>query len=148
MKFTTNQLLVILAILIAGIIAAHVWAPGAVAMIWSITTAIVTTFFVNKKDGGDPPDDTGTPNLKIIAGGLGVVAFVVLLLLTAPIMALFALGCGPSYVDLEKAAAGGEVSKPLQKCRAEARTVFYADGGTEDAGLAVYEACKRRAGLQ
>ncbi len=58
-----------------------------------------------------------------------------------------AAGCGPSFAEIEKAAAGGDVSAKLAKCRAEARAAFYAEQKTAAEAEAINEACKKREGL-
>lgn len=67
MKFSSWQLVVILGILIAGIVCAHVFAPGAVAVVVPIATTIFAALFVNKKDPEAEPKDP--PSLRMINGG-------------------------------------------------------------------------------
>lgn len=67
---------------------------------------------------------------------------------TVIVLALASAACGPSFETIEKAAAGGDVSAKLTKCRAEAREAYYVAHKTEAESLAAYEACKRREGVQ
>lgn len=69
MKFTSWQLVVILALLLAAVIVAHVWAPGAVALVASAATTIIGTLFVQRAPA--PPLPYETPDLRVIDGGKG-----------------------------------------------------------------------------
>ena len=139
MKFTPWQLVTVLAILLAAVILANVFAPGAVATVVSMATTVIGALFVNRHDGDPPagPTNGAGPGLSVISGGLSALAIVAML-----------AGCGPSAAAIESAAAGGDVSAQLAKCRAEARSAYYVEKKSEAEALAVYEACKKREGVQ
>lgn len=77
----------------------------------------------------------------------------VLARIVAPILAGQLLGfsliaaCGPSFEEIEKAAAGGDVSSKLAKCRAEARADYYVGEKSVDEAMATYHACLKREGV-
>ncbi len=129
MKFTTWQLVVILAILVAGIVCANVFAPGSVATVTAMATTLFAALFVTHDNGPKPPG--GPPALTLVSGVLFCLALV---------------GCGAALSDL---AQDGNASK-LTECRTEARTAFYADRKTVEESLAIYDACvaKKSAGAK
>lgn len=139
MKFTPWQLVAVLAILLAAIILAHVFAPGAAATVVSMATTVFAALFVNRHGGGGPPAGPGGagPALKVLNGGLATF-----------ILAAALVGCGPSFSEIETAIAGDAVSEKLATCRDEARTAYYVEKRSKDEALARYEACKQREGLR
>lgn len=73
MKFNpTWPQVALLAVLLAGIIATHLWAPLAVSAITSIVSTIVGALFVNlpgsTPDAPAPIAPTSPPNLTIVKG--------------------------------------------------------------------------------
>jgi len=109
----------------AAILAAHIWAPGAVSAVVSVAGAIVTLLIQGSKDPPDPPPPpAGPPDLKIVSG-------------IAAAFFMLAVGCastlGPvDYAELAK------VQVQIEECKAAGR-----DAGT----YAAYDACMKDAGL-
>lgn len=79
MKFNAWQLVAILAVCLGSIVAVHVWAPGAAALVVSCILPIITALFVQRKgpDDQDPPGPS--PTLKVLSGGMSVLAIGALL---------------------------------------------------------------------
>jgi hypothetical protein len=103
MKFSGSQIITILVILVAGIIVSNVYAPGAFSTVVSIASTVVGVLFVNRRDGGDPPTGAGgSPNLKVITGGLSSLV----------------LACA-------SCAAQTETAEKVAKCEGEARAEHY-----------------------
>lgn len=57
------------------------------------------------------------------------------------------VACGPSFEEIERAAAGGDVSAKLAKCRAEARADYYVGQKSVEESMATYRNCLRREGV-
>lgn len=143
MKFSTWQLVAILAILMAAIVCAHIFAPGAAPTVIGMATTLFAALFVSHDKGDPPPPNTGASSdggatLKVIAGGMSV--------LVLALVALVAMaGCGASFDDLEKAAAQGDNASKLALCRADARTAFYVEGKSVEDAMKRYDACAAKA---
>jgi hypothetical protein len=140
-SFSNRQIVAILAILVGGIIAAHKFAPAGAGEIVSIAVTVIGVLFVNRDKGppSPPAGGTGSPDLKVIAGGLGV--FV--------LGCAFALsGCLGHGGQIEAAALGDPVSDDLKACRHEARDAYYDAGKPVGEALKSYEACKADAGIK
>lgn len=76
------------------------------------------------------------------------------LLVVLPIVFGYALGytmtgCKPLVDDVKDAKDQSDVdAEKLAKCRGETRAAYYVGQKSVEESLAVYEACKRREGLQ
>lgn len=58
-------------------------------------------------------------------------------------------GCGPFVDDVKDAKSEADkTSSLLKKCRGEARAEYYVGQKSVEQSLEVYEACKRREGVQ
>lgn len=57
MKFTNAQLCVILGIMFAAIVLANIFAPGAVATVTAMATALFSALFIQRHEGEPPPPD-------------------------------------------------------------------------------------------
>lgn len=58
------------------------------------------------------------------------------------------VACGPSFEEIERAAAGGDVSAKLAKCRAEARADYYVGQKSVEESMATYRNCLKREGVE
>ncbi len=135
MKLTTWQTIAVLGLLLAAVIAAHVFAPGATAFVVSVASTVIGTLFVTHDPG--PKDPPGTPPaLTVLTGGAAALLFCIIFAACAP------------FSDLEKAAAQGDNAAKLSLCRADARAAFYVDQKTIEESIAVYDACAKKAGGQ
>lgn len=65
MTFNSWQLVAILAILLAAIVGAHVFAPGATSIVVSMATTLFAALFVQREKSEVPSE----PDLKVIDGG-------------------------------------------------------------------------------
>src|SRR5262249_32435418 len=128
MKFTPWQRVAVLAILLAAIIVANMYVPGAVATLVSMATTVFAALFVRCQDDQDPPPGS-PPALRLLAGGgrlaLGIVA------------------CGHALEALNDASDDAT----LGRCRAEARSAAR-DGRTPEEAWDHYLSCTRDAGLR
>lgn len=70
MKFnpTPNQL-VLLVILLAAPILAHLFAPPAIGVLSSMVSTVFGALFVNLREPPPPPPPDGEPKLEVIDGG-------------------------------------------------------------------------------
>ena len=66
MKFSSWQLVAILAILLAAIVCAHLFAPGATAVVVSMATTLFAALFVQP---AAEEKSKGKPDLELLDGG-------------------------------------------------------------------------------
>jgi len=135
MRFTPWQMVAVLAILLAAIILAHVFAPGAVGTIVSMATTIFAALFVQRRDDDVPPPGS-PPALRVIAGGAA-------LALSAAMTFGRAVACSEGLKSIDEVNDPSDDVK-LSKCRADARAEKQLTGNAERAWN-VYLACTRDA---
>lgn len=155
MKLTNWQLIAALAVLFAAIIGAHIFAPGATAIVVSMATTAFGALFLNRKDP-PPPNDGGGPTLRVIPGGASdssdeskpdvsaSTSFTMGAVCLA--LALSASACGAGFVTFD------ELNNPsddaaLARCRNEARAAKDAGADAQDA-YDRYHRCTQDAGLR